>query len=155
MFENFCSDIIQTMKCLALESLNLSCQAEHTKINSRLHFKPGLALIAFWTTRPWVWFNERLWTELWRYRQGCLKVSVKTNGQFCTHFRYKFSVQILKNGSGQTEHAKNNSLLNSNPRLAIVIRPLTIGRLCVTGEILFARKFFQYYLIRFILTWET
>ena len=31
MFENFCSDIIQTMKCFALESFNLSCQAEHTK----------------------------------------------------------------------------------------------------------------------------
>ena len=28
MFENFCSDIIQTMKCFALESFNLSCQAE-------------------------------------------------------------------------------------------------------------------------------
>ena len=52
MFENFCSDIIQTMKCYALESFNLICQAEHTKINSRLNFKPGLALIAFWTTRP-------------------------------------------------------------------------------------------------------
>ena len=34
MFENFCSDIIQTMKCFALESFNLSSQAEHTKINS-------------------------------------------------------------------------------------------------------------------------
>ena len=52
MFENFCSDIIQTMKYFALESFNLSCQAEHTKINSRLTFNPGLALIAFWTTRP-------------------------------------------------------------------------------------------------------
>ena len=52
MFENFCSDIIQTMKCFALESLNLSCQAERTKINSRSDFNPGLALIAFWTTRP-------------------------------------------------------------------------------------------------------
>ena len=31
MFENFCTDIIQTMKCLALQSFNLSCQAEHTK----------------------------------------------------------------------------------------------------------------------------
>ena len=41
MFENFCSDNIQTMKCFALESFNLRCQAEHTKINSRL------ALIAF------------------------------------------------------------------------------------------------------------
>ena len=51
MFENFCSDIIQTMKCFALESFNLNCQAEHTKINSRLDFNPGLALIAFWTTR--------------------------------------------------------------------------------------------------------
>ena len=47
MFENFCSDIMQTMKCFALESFNLSCQAEHTKINSRLNFNPGLALIAF------------------------------------------------------------------------------------------------------------
>ena len=56
MFENFCSDIIQIMKCFALESFNLSCQAEHTKINSRLNFNPGLALIAFWTTRPWT-FN--------------------------------------------------------------------------------------------------
>ena len=46
MFENFCSDI-QTMKCFALESFNLSCQAEHTKINSRLNFNPGLALITF------------------------------------------------------------------------------------------------------------
>ena len=52
MRENFCSDIIQTMKCFPLESFNLSCQAEHTKINSRLTFNPGLALIAFWTTRP-------------------------------------------------------------------------------------------------------
>ena len=52
MFENFCSDIIQTMKCFTLESFNLSCQAEHTKINSRLNSNPGLALIAFWTTRP-------------------------------------------------------------------------------------------------------
>ena len=52
MFENFCSDIIQTMKCFALENFNLTCQAEHTKINSRLNFNPGLVLIAFWTTRP-------------------------------------------------------------------------------------------------------
>ena len=48
MFEHFCSDIIQTMKCFALESF----QAKHTKINSRLNFNPGLVLIAFWTTRP-------------------------------------------------------------------------------------------------------
>ena len=54
MFENFCSDIKETMKCFALESFNLSCQAEHTKINSRLNFNPGLALIAFSTTRPWL-----------------------------------------------------------------------------------------------------
>ena len=52
MFENFSSDIIQTMKCFALESFNLSCtceatEAEHTKINSRLNFNPGLALITF------------------------------------------------------------------------------------------------------------
>ena len=48
MFENFCSDIIQTMKFFALESFNVSCQAEHTKINSRLNFNhAGLALIAF------------------------------------------------------------------------------------------------------------
>ena len=47
MFENFSSDIIQSMKCFALESFNLSCQAEHTKINIRLNFNPGLALIAF------------------------------------------------------------------------------------------------------------
>ena len=52
MFGNFCSAIIQTMKYFALESFNLSCQAEHTKINSRLNFNPRLALIAFWTTRP-------------------------------------------------------------------------------------------------------
>ena len=52
MFENFCSDIIETMKCFALESFDLSCQAEHTKINSRLNSNPGLALITFWTTRP-------------------------------------------------------------------------------------------------------
>ena len=53
MFENFCSDIIQTIKCFALESFNLSCQVEHTKINSLLNFNPGLALIAVWTTHPW------------------------------------------------------------------------------------------------------
>ena len=47
MFENFSSDIIQTMKCFALESFNLSCQAEHTKINGGLNFNPGLVLIAF------------------------------------------------------------------------------------------------------------
>ena len=54
MFESFCSDIniIQSMKCFALESFNLSCQAEHTKINSWLNFNSVLALIAFWTTRP-------------------------------------------------------------------------------------------------------
>ena len=52
MFENFCSDIIETMKCFALERFNLSCQAEHTKINSRLNFNPGLALVTFWTTCP-------------------------------------------------------------------------------------------------------
>ena len=52
MSENFCSEIIETMKCFALENFNLSCQAQHTKINSRLNFNPGLALIAFWTTRP-------------------------------------------------------------------------------------------------------
>ena len=51
MFESFCSDIIETMKCFALESFDLSCQAEHTKINSRLNSNPGLALITFWTTR--------------------------------------------------------------------------------------------------------
>ena len=47
MFENFCSDIIQTTKCFALERSNLSCQAEHTKIHSRLNFNPGLTLTAF------------------------------------------------------------------------------------------------------------
>ena len=47
MLENFWSDIIQTMKCFALESFNLSCQAEHTKINRRINFNPGLPLIAF------------------------------------------------------------------------------------------------------------
>ena len=47
MFENFCSDIIETMKYFAKESFNLRCQAEHTKINSRLNFNPGLALITF------------------------------------------------------------------------------------------------------------
>ena len=52
MLEKFYSDIIQTMKCFALESFNLS-QAEHTKINKRLNFNPGLVLIAFWTTRTW------------------------------------------------------------------------------------------------------
>ena len=52
MFENFCSDIIQTMKCFALESFNLSCEAQHTKINSRLNFNPGLALIAFEQPAP-------------------------------------------------------------------------------------------------------
>ena len=40
------------MKCFALESFNLSCQAEHTKINRQLNFIPGLALIAFRTTHP-------------------------------------------------------------------------------------------------------
>ena len=50
MFENFCSDIIQIMKCFTLKSFNLSCQAEHTKINGQLNFNPGLALIVFWTT---------------------------------------------------------------------------------------------------------
>ena len=54
MFENVCSDIVQIMKWFALERFNLSCQAEHTKINNRLNFKPRLALIAFWTTRPWI-----------------------------------------------------------------------------------------------------
>ena len=48
MLGNFLSDIIQTMKCFALESFN-SSQAEHTKINRRLNFNPGLRLIAFWT----------------------------------------------------------------------------------------------------------
>ena len=43
MFENFCSDIIQTMKCFALESFNLSCQVEHTKIKSQLNFNSELA----------------------------------------------------------------------------------------------------------------
>ena len=52
MLENFCSDIVQTMKRFPLESFNLSCQAEHTKINRQLNFNPGLALIAFWATRP-------------------------------------------------------------------------------------------------------
>ena len=59
MFENFCSDIIQTMKCFALESFNLICQAELTKINSRLNFNPGLELIAFWTTPPRVCFVQK------------------------------------------------------------------------------------------------
>ena len=52
MFEHFCSDIIQTMKCFSLESLNLSCQAGHTKINSRLNFNPGLALSPFEQPAP-------------------------------------------------------------------------------------------------------
>ena len=52
MIENFCLDIMQSTKCFPLERFNLSCQAEHTKINSRLNFNPGLALIAFWTTGP-------------------------------------------------------------------------------------------------------
>ena len=38
-------------KCIIC--FNLSCQAEHTKINSQLNFNPGLAPTAFWTTRPW------------------------------------------------------------------------------------------------------
>ena len=38
MFENFCSDIIQTMKCFALESFNLSCQAEHAKNKEPIKF---------------------------------------------------------------------------------------------------------------------
>ena len=73
MFENLCSDIIQTMKCFALESFSLSCQAEHTKINSRLNFNPGLALISFWTTRPCMvnvnfklslgWYNTKRETQ--------------------------------------------------------------------------------------------
>ena len=58
MFENFCSDIIQIMKCFALESFNLSCQTENTKINSRLNFYPGLTLIVFWTTRPCMRYSE-------------------------------------------------------------------------------------------------
>ena len=61
MFENFCSDIIQTMKCFALESFNLSCQVEHTKIKSRLNVNPGLALIAIWTTRPRTIIAERFY----------------------------------------------------------------------------------------------
>ena len=60
MFENFCSDIIQIMKCFAFESFNLSFQAEHTKINSRLNFNPRLALIAFWTTRPGSEFSTNI-----------------------------------------------------------------------------------------------
>ena len=32
-------------KCITC--FNLSCQAEHTKINSQLNFNPGLALTAF------------------------------------------------------------------------------------------------------------
>ena len=60
MFENFCSDIIQIMKCFALESFNLSCQTEHTKINSQLNFNPGLVLIAFSTTRSrYIIYNTR------------------------------------------------------------------------------------------------
>ena len=38
MLETFCSDIIQTMKCFALESFNLSCQAEHTKNKQTIKF---------------------------------------------------------------------------------------------------------------------
>ena len=53
MFENFSSDIIQTMKCFPLENFNWSCQVENTKINSQLNFNPGLPLIGFWTTLPW------------------------------------------------------------------------------------------------------
>ena len=52
MLENFCSDIIQTMKCFALERFNLSCPAEHTKMNRRLNFNPVLALIAFEQPAP-------------------------------------------------------------------------------------------------------
>ena len=36
MFENVCSDIIQTMKCFALEIFNISFQVEHTKIKRRI-----------------------------------------------------------------------------------------------------------------------
>ena len=53
MFENFSSDIIQTMKCFPLENFNWSCQVENTKINSQLNFNPGLPLIGFWTTLHW------------------------------------------------------------------------------------------------------
>ena len=38
MFENVCSDIMQTLKCFALESFNLSCQAEHTKNKQPIKF---------------------------------------------------------------------------------------------------------------------
>ena len=54
MFKIFCSDIMQTMKCFALENSNWSCQVEHTKTNSRLNFNPALLLIGFWTSYPWV-----------------------------------------------------------------------------------------------------
>ena len=60
MFENFCSDIIQTTKCFALENFNLTCQAEHTKINSRLNLNPGLALIAFLNNPPLCYIINRL-----------------------------------------------------------------------------------------------
>ena len=43
MFENFCLEIIETLKYFALEKFNLSCQAEHTKMNSRFNFNPGLS----------------------------------------------------------------------------------------------------------------
>ena len=67
MFQNFCWDIIQTMNCFALESFNLSCQAEHTKIKSRSNFNPGLVLISFWTTCPRARKERllRLWSILW------------------------------------------------------------------------------------------
>ena len=38
MLEHVCSDIIQTMKCLPLESFNLRCQAEHTKNKQTIKF---------------------------------------------------------------------------------------------------------------------
>ena len=77
MLENFCSDIIQTMKCFALERFNLSCQSEHTKINSRLNFNPGLALIAFWTTRSRISKHE--------IENNCWKHAI-AQGSFCQLF---------------------------------------------------------------------
>ena len=52
MFEVFSSDIVQILKCFALERLNFSCQTIHTKMKGRLNFNPGLVLIALLTTVP-------------------------------------------------------------------------------------------------------
>ena len=90
MFENFCSDIVQTMKYFALESFNLICQAEHTKIDSRLNFNPRLALIAFWTSRP-----RSIWFPKWKLGVGRLSY-VNLVERFSIRSRvHDFRVQTL------------------------------------------------------------